>query len=436
MEFNLGVGEGGGLESRFSSIREELLSLKESLSRLEERLNELRGEIDKKLAEGKKPSSFDLGGVIPTEERGEILREAVEKIEGSQSQVDVLNHLISGLAQYVKRVALFVISGEQATGWLARGFGVSGNMPKEKRKIVIPLRGDHLVYRAVMDRVPWRGSPGDLADNKSILNMMGGVMPTEMMALPLVVKGKVGAVLYLDQGDSLEPIPSSGELEVLTKFAGLVAEVLPLRRRTGAMKEALQNRLRLTASPPRRPSPPPAEQAPPSFPPPGEEKPEFAITSETSIKPPPPRAGGAPEVGASPPSSPPFAQQVPSPPPSSPEPAFSPPTEGAQGVGVGPQPQAEPTAPPPTLTPEEQKLHEDAKRLARLLVSEIKLYNEAEVALGRKNRDLYQRLREDIERSLQVYNERVPEAVRRVKDYFKEEMIRILAGGDPSLLGI
>ena len=127
MEFNLGGGEGEGLESRFSSIREELLSLKESLSRLEERLNELRGEIDKKLAEGKKPSSFDLGGVIPTEERGEILREAVEKIEGSQSQVDVLNHLISGLAQYVKRVALFVISGEQATGWLARGFGVSAS---------------------------------------------------------------------------------------------------------------------------------------------------------------------------------------------------------------------------------------------------------------------------------------------------------------------
>jgi hypothetical protein len=36
---------------------------------------------------------------------------------------------------------------------------------------------------------------------------------------------------------------------------------------------------------------------------------------------------------------------------------------------------------------------------ARLLVSEIKLYNEAKVEQGRKNRDLYERLKEDIDRA-------------------------------------
>ena len=38
-----------------------------------------------------------------------------------------------------------------------------------------------------------------------------------------------------------------------------------------------------------------------------------------------------------------------------------------------------PLLPPPSIAPEDQKLHEDAKRFARLLVSEIKLYNEAQV---------------------------------------------------------
>ena len=36
---------------------------------------------------------------------------------------------------------------------------------------------------------------------------------------------------------------------------------------------------------------------------------------------------------------------------------------------------------------EERRLHNDARRFARLLISEIKLYNEAAVRVGRENRD-------------------------------------------------
>jgi len=49
---------------------------------------------------------------------------------------------------------------------------------------------------------------------------------------------------------------------------------------------------------------------------------------------------------------------------------------------------------------EERRLHNDARRFARLLVSEIKLYNEQKVADGRTEGDLYQRLREYIEAQL------------------------------------
>ncbi len=81
-------------------------------------------------------------------------------------------------------------------------------------------------------------------------------------------------------------------------------------------------------------------------------------------------------------------------------------------------------------------LHEEARRLARLLISEIKLYNEEQVEEGRRNRDLYHRLREDIDRSRQIYEERVHESVRATVDYFQQELIRSLAGGDPRALGI
>ena len=84
----------------------------------------------------------------------------------------------------------------------------------------------------------------------------------------------------------------------------------------------------------------------------------------------------------------------------------------------------------------EEALHEEARRLARLLVSEIKLYNEEQVEAGRRNHDIYERLREDIDRSRQMYDERVDPQILRSTDYFYQELVRILASGDSKALGI
>jgi hypothetical protein len=85
---------------------------------------------------------------------------------------------------------------------------------------------------------------------------------------------------------------------------------------------------------------------------------------------------------------------------------------------------------------EETKKHDEARRFARLLVSEIKLYNESKVDQGRKNRDLYERLKEDIDRSRQMYDERIPEDVRKTSNYFYDELVRNLAENDPEALGL
>jgi hypothetical protein len=77
-----------------------------------------------------------------------------------------------------------------------------------------------------------------------------------------------------------------------------------------------------------------------------------------------------------------------------------------------------------------------ARRYARLLVSEIKLYHEPAVAAGRRDRDLSARLGGEIARARTLYEQRVPESVRLRTDYFRDELIRTLANGDPSLLQV
>ena len=75
-----------------------------------------------------------------------------------------------------------------------------------------------------------------------------------------------------------------------------------------------------------------------------------------------------------------------------------------------------------------------ARRYARLLVSEIKLYHEPAVIEGRRDRDLAARLGGEIARARALYEERVPPHVRRRADYFRDELVRTLANGDASLL--
>jgi len=75
-----------------------------------------------------------------------------------------------------------------------------------------------------------------------------------------------------------------------------------------------------------------------------------------------------------------------------------------------------------------------AQRYARLLVSEIKFYHEAEVAEGRRRRDLMARLGGEIARARVFYEQRVAETTRRRADYFHDELVRTLADGDPSLV--
>lgn len=72
------------------------------------------------------------------------------------------------------------------------------------------------------------------------------------------------------------------------------------------------------------------------------------------------------------------------------------------------------------LSEEDKAEHEKAKRLAKLIVSDIALYNPKLVDEGIKKGTFFQVLDKDIKQAHKLYNERVPEHVRSRTDYLKE----------------
>jgi hypothetical protein len=118
----------------------------------------------------------------------------------------------------------------------------------------------------------------------------------------------------------------------------------------------------------------------------------------------------------------------------------------AGGVAMEEVPPAQPaaamaaTATPTASAPaapvsEENELLKKARRFAKLLVEEIKLYNQPKVDEGRRSRDLYDRLKEDIEKSRAMYDKRYADSAVASADYFTQELIRILADNDATLMG-
>lgn len=432
-------------------------------ARLEEmfakRFEPLASEIGGQFAEMRR--SFDSA---ITRERARrideraIFNAAVAEIDRQRTQAGVLAALVDAAAQFAPRVVFFAVRGDRARGWKGRGL-----MHEAIAGLSLPINSTTIVGDAVEKRQSifielQNGVAGD-KNYSPVIDMEGAAPPACALAIPIVIRGKAAAVLYAD-ADSPEALDLQ-PLEALARVAGMTIELLPLRRSTEPLTtEAAPPRV--FTSRPRVTEELSAEASATETPEPVDENAEVvAETSETvaeatddvketietidQIESTPEQYAAVPDTA---PLGLPAVEDVPPPPP--PPPPFR--TEysvlaGAQAEQTISEPQA--IAPDQGHEDVHKEVHEevqedlpiderllaDARRYARFLVSGIKLYHPAKVAEGLRKSDLFERLREEIERNRELYDRHVPERVSARVDYFYDELVQTLAEGDASKLG-
>ncbi len=432
------------IEGRLGGIKQEIAALQsqlnESLSRMLDRQAEVQldGGVASSILEHLRAAheeGIDLAASESSRAKASsdmaIVKAAISEIDGQQAQAEILKVLINRASAFAPRVAFFVIKGDQSIGWRARGFeGSVGDGVIQQ--ITFPVSADTAVGSVARSRETWSGGPGSHTEDHVILNRFGDEPPSRIVAMPLVVRNRTVAVLYADSANLDSEAINLEALETLVKVSGMAVELLASR------------------SLPARQSAPVAEapvEEPPSYTPVAEYD-EITPVVEESAPP--------PEIER-------FEPQ-----PIAAEPVVEAPVQEAEAPRVEPEP---PRAEPPPVEPtpvvtsvpsvetapaatplkrrygadvelpievaddEERRLHNDARRFARLLVSEIKLYNEKQVIEGRAQSDLYARLREYIDRSREMYDKRVKPEVAQKYDYFHHELVSTLAEGDRTKLG-
>lgn len=412
------------------------------------------------------------------------LRLAAIDIDQASSQSEILEALTRGVLRFSSRVAIFVNRGPEVHGWSASGFGKADAGIKE-----ISLSGD--LPFPIGSRLSEGAVALSAADCAMICDALGAERSSMGLLLPFVLGSQVVGTVYCDRTGN-EGF-SVAALQLLTYLAGQTLETLPVRKREATATLSLARGSVDPGSTAPSPAPAVGEKVEASTPAPLAAEPElepesvsesseFRIAPEPEddfeleppvpeLEPPSPSAleddleplAAIDEESTRPgilePAPAPAAAPTPPPAPA-PKPTAAPAATPAptNAASQSLDPVAEPAiglsstqvAPPADLegpgwaftgggeTSEanSESEHEQAQRLARLLVTEIKLYNEEAVEQGRQDGDVYSRLREDIDRSRQIFEDRIDPAVRAENDYFKQALVRILAGGDPTLLGI
>ncbi|MEW6455671.1 MAG: hypothetical protein AB1410_02995 [Acidobacteriota bacterium] len=81
-----------------------------------------------------------------------------------------------------------------------------------------------------------------------------------------------------------------------------------------------------------------------------------------------------------------------------------------------------------------EEMHKDAKKLAKILISEIMFSYRKEIMIGRKKGDLAERLKEVLEKNKEIYVKNVHPDILKTANYFWEEAVNVLAEGDGHLL--
>ncbi|HEV2884372.1 MAG TPA: hypothetical protein VGW36_05910 [Pyrinomonadaceae bacterium] len=436
------------IEGRLSGIKQEIAALQsqlnESLSRLLDRQSEvsLDGQILASILDHLRTAheeGIDLAASESSRARASsemaIIKAAISEINAQPSQADILKLLVNRASAFAPRVAFFVIRGEQTIGWRARGFeGTVGDSAVSQ--ISFGVSADTAVGDAARSRETWSGGPGSHSEDHIILNRLGDEPPARIVAVPLTVRDRSVAVLYADSANLDSEAINLEALETLVRVAGMGVELLAARSAPAIAPQ---------------PAPEPeVEEAPASTSAPEAEAFEPHAYTPTveydEITPVVEESAPAPESISMPVEEPQAAPVEPQITPVEPQ-AFEPAPVEAPAEPQPPQETPEATGAPRRRygadvelpvevgSDEERRVHNDARRFARLLVSEIKLYNEQKVADGRSQNDLYDRLREYIDRSREMYDKRVKPEVAQKYDYFHHELVNTLAEGDAAKLG-
>ncbi len=343
-----------------NSSEKRIEKLKKLKSEIEETFKEL--ENDEEITNKKE---IDLLNEIHEEKTDKgnfyfpLLLEAIREIDNATSQKSILKTIVKTLNQICEEYYFLVLKGENIVIWEGKTKNISKN---ELKLFSIPFSLSTSINFVINNSNIYEGEVKEFTDENFIAKKLGKAQIKSVFVVPLVLRGKAVAVIYIDTS---EEAPLEKEfIEILLRHAGISIDMLPIKMK---ITEKLK-----------------------------EKKEKTQEDQETKV--------GAQQKAEESPSK----------------------TEEHESITLKEEEEEE--------TQYETPEHRAAKRLARVIISDLISYYKEKIEEGKRKGNIYNEIKNEIEQAAKHFYSRIEEKVWKKRNYFEKYLIEKIAEGNKNLL--
>ena len=150
-----------------------------------------------------------------------LLKQLINELSNPNDIGEVSATILRLSAQYLERGALFMAKDAQFVG--IGGFGMtvdSDDMDARVRSLTMPRSAPSVLSDVATTGIAHRGKMRRTPANVDLIERLGGLLPTEVVALPIMHADRTIGILYGDNAEHRTPIDSMTGLEIFLSQAG------------------------------------------------------------------------------------------------------------------------------------------------------------------------------------------------------------------------
>jgi CheY-like chemotaxis protein len=164
---------------------------------------------------------YELAGKDSVERSFNVLKQLINELSNPNDIGQVSATILRLSAEYLDRGALFMANDEAFIG--LGGFGVTGGgaeMDARVKGVRIAREAPSILNDVAQGGEAHRGKMRKTVANVELISGLGGLLPTEVVALPILHANRTIGILYGDNAEHRAPIDSVSGLEIFLSQAG------------------------------------------------------------------------------------------------------------------------------------------------------------------------------------------------------------------------
>jgi hypothetical protein len=164
----------------------------------------------------------------PRDESPLAFDEALRRLEGVTDRDSIAHIVLRASRSRAARALLMTVQGGVALGWDGIGPGLGG---PAARAVAVPLTAQSAFQLVVKTRSHFMGPLQKTPSNIRFLAATGKQIPSSSLLFPILYRGRVSHLLYLDNGHKQQAPTDVGEMLILMQRIAQSVEALVERKR-------------------------------------------------------------------------------------------------------------------------------------------------------------------------------------------------------------